>query len=798
VNFDWGGLSEAAWRSAVMLVPIVAAIALLCRFVSVRPVTRHALWLGAIAWLCIGPWLPTAPSSSEHIANLFKSEAEKPRTPPETAELPIEQDQPHMVMVPDIIEPADEPEAPAQFIPEKLDKTGWLKNAWTIARHRFLAGLDHWKAAPPPKAAAVETDTILARTPSHMPKRPAIALPANDTAGAPTIATVQSPTTDDTSPTEKVLTGLLSFGKQFFGALSTWAQAAWKSVKAIITWPALPGEWWLAGICAVTALQGVRLIRFRARLGSASPADLETHALVRTCASELGLNKLPHIGMIAARVSPMVWCMGRPHLLLPIELWSQLDDLGRRAVVLHELAHLRRRDHWVRRLETLAGVAYWWHPMVWGIRSRLNEEADLCCDQWVTALLPNGRATYARALLETKKFVGDGAGPMPAAAIGAISGRFTRLSRRLTMIMTDTHSPRRSMGGLALVLGLMISGWLATPAFSGDAPPAVAAVEGSAANYVVAVPVAPVAATEALGAVVIAAGDNDDIDARMDRLERQMNELMSKLDHLGVPPSPPGTPLPTSFPRMRALAPRRAIRSSPAAQSGEDIVSRNYLLPEGKLKALTELMIREDVPIKVSPGAESITVMATPEQHEHFEAFIEMINPDGDGDDHAHTPQPHGHGSSHPGAMPQQRASMELLRNKMQKLRHEFKSKHEKTYRKQILGSMHKTAEALGKQAEALERAAENLERKSHELREKADSIRESQEQGKGDDESMSHAADELSEQAEAIDAQAQSVRSEMESVQDCADAAQDEADQLDEQMVAGEEEHEEDEGVEG
>ena len=42
----------------------------------------------------------------------------------------------------------------------------------------------------------------------------------------------------------------------------------------------------------------------------------------------------------------------------------------------HALAHLRRRDHWVRYLELAATCAYWWHPAAWWARAALREAVD--------------------------------------------------------------------------------------------------------------------------------------------------------------------------------------------------------------------------------------------------------------------------------------------------------------------------------------------------------------------------------------------------------------------------------------
>ena len=58
--------------------------------------------------------------------------------------------------------------------------------------------------------------------------------------------------------------------------------------------------------------------------------------------------------------------------------------------------------------------------------------------------------------------------------------------------------------------------------------------------------------------------------------------------------------------------------------------TRSYSLPEGKLKALTALMVRPDVPVLVSPGKKSIEVQGTPDQHAIFGAFVNLIHPDGD------------------------------------------------------------------------------------------------------------------------------------------------------------------------
>ena len=52
------------------------------------------------------------------------------------------------------------------------------------------------------------------------------------------------------------------------------------------------------------------------------------------------------------------------------------------AVLAHELAHLKRRDHWVRRLEAIVLGLYWWYPGAWWARRQLERAEEECCDAW--------------------------------------------------------------------------------------------------------------------------------------------------------------------------------------------------------------------------------------------------------------------------------------------------------------------------------------------------------------------------------------------------------------------------------
>jgi beta-lactamase regulating signal transducer with metallopeptidase domain len=211
---------------------------------------------------------------------------------------------------------------------------------------------------------------------------------------------------------------------------------------------------WLTGSLGCLFVAAIRVVRFQLLLRWAEPASDELQDRVQLLAECLGLTSVPVVWMVPGPVSPMIWPIGlRPRLLIPHGLLDRLSAEQRDTLLAHELAHLRRRDHWVRGLELLVTGLFWWHPIVWWGRQAIREAEEECCDAWVMWALPASSRAYASALVEALDFLA-GARPamLPPAACGL--GQFQTLKRRLTMILTG--SPSRSLPrlGFLAVLGL--------------------------------------------------------------------------------------------------------------------------------------------------------------------------------------------------------------------------------------------------------------------------------------------------------------------------------------------------------
>jgi RND family efflux transporter MFP subunit len=235
-----------------------------------------------------------------------------------------------------------------------------------------------------------------------------------------------------------------------------------------LSWEPVVVTVWLVGAAVWWGLVIFRLLQFRwlLRAGFTEP---KLRDRVARLADRFGLRRIPDVYFVPARVSPMLWAPGRTaRLLLPADLWGELTIEQQDAVLAHELAHLRRGDPWVRRLELLVGGLYWWHPAVWWARREIEAAEEQCCDAWVAWALPDSGQAYATALLSTVTYLSGRRPPLPAGASGV--GHVRTLKRRLAMIVhgTTTGVAARALPRAVLLVGAVGLLWL--PAWTqGDA-----------------------------------------------------------------------------------------------------------------------------------------------------------------------------------------------------------------------------------------------------------------------------------------------------------------------------------------
>lgn len=691
---DWAAPTlDVLWRNGLAAIPLVLIAAAVSLLLPCRPATRHTIWATVLAWLVLSPLLPSAPSIIPGGAvelTAAKIPAAGGTTQSRSSAAGSEPN-PGAVQRPHVSGGAAALDTTVWTKPSIVEKTTPTAATPSVAANRtpHLPRSAARAVVPSPDklARALEAAGPLFRAKQQQSDERKDYCDATELDAPLDTAAMAQPGLPSPAPVPRPAAVVPSLSA---GGWREWVVALSAVREAITRLPALPRSVWLSGTILLFIVGIARVVRFRRVVRTGRPAPQAVQTLVESAGARLGLKRVPQIMMVDGRVSPMVWCGVRPRLILPTPLWHQLDDMGRRAVVYHELAHIRRCDHRVALFESIIGGLYWWHPLVWWVRSRLHAEAENCCDAWVTTLLPQTRRAYATALLRTRQYLSESDRPMPTVGIGITTGRARRFARRITMVMTGSVRPRLSMSGAALVMLVAAGGWIASPAKSCPAEaaekdsgkkPAIAATEKAESA----------SAADALKlAQVIRVSDRDDQPARTQRLA----ELQAELDRLGkridriskalaergpaghddaeddadrdddddvpqppppprpghapralrhptppMPPMPPSSPLPPAPPMPHHGKGPHWIGPSPSARAipkpgqswsdvtGEETEWRTYKLSLGKLDAFTQLMSRADIPILIRPKPDGIEIQATERQHRILDAFLRIIDP---------------------------------------------------------------------------------------------------------------------------------------------------------------------------
>jgi beta-lactamase regulating signal transducer with metallopeptidase domain len=121
-------------------------------------------------------------------------------------------------------------------------------------------------------------------------------------------------------------------------------------------------------------------------------------ALLRECVVRLDMRETVHLLRSCEQTVPMTFGTRTPTILVPAAADTWNDD-KRRAVLLHELAHIVRRDCATQMAAAVACAVYWFHPGVWWAANRMRREREIACDDRVVAA-GTQPTDYAGHLLE--------------------------------------------------------------------------------------------------------------------------------------------------------------------------------------------------------------------------------------------------------------------------------------------------------------------------------------------------------------------------------------------------------------
>ena len=279
-----------------------------------------------------------------------------------------------------------------------------------------------------------------------------VATDAQSAAGSPAApSTASAPSASSTSSAGTGLLASIRDASIWVVALTLWAIVA-LAIVASLTWSTFVVR---------------RLVR------RSEPLDDQSWLTpLYEVSDRLGLDEPPRLLMSRDAKMPFACGLATPTIVLPAECesWSRERRL---AVLLHELAHVRRRDLLGHTLGRLVCAVYWFHPLAWTAARQLRAESERACDD--LALSCGTRATdYAEHLLDIVTSVRRETTPMAALAMARrkeFEGRMLAILDPELRHSTPSRMQSATLIGTLALLSLVVGAVVPAPA---GAKPAVA------------------------------------------------------------------------------------------------------------------------------------------------------------------------------------------------------------------------------------------------------------------------------------------------------------------------------------
>ena len=210
--------------------------------------------------------------------------------------------------------------------------------------------------------------------------------------------------------------------------------------RANVSWPALLLVVWAVGASLgpgrlAAGIVVVQWMSRRIERVSDAPWLPQAHSLAKM----LGVS--PRIAFLRSRraAMPMAWGIFRPTVLMPADADAWPAE-RLRIVLLHELAHVKRRDCLTHMVAQVACAFHWFNPLVWIAARHARTERERACDDLVLAAGTRG-PDYATQLIEIARVMRAGRFPAMLAGASLAMAHRSELEGRLMAIL-DPHLPR--------------------------------------------------------------------------------------------------------------------------------------------------------------------------------------------------------------------------------------------------------------------------------------------------------------------------------------------------------------------
>ena len=207
-------------------------------------------------------------------------------------------------------------------------------------------------------------------------------------------------------------------------------------------------------LMAVLVMAGMLLQRYgfvMSLIRQGHDCDDRLKGILERCRTKIDVASCVRIRLSDNSISPSVCGLFRPVILMPAEMAGELSDSQLEAVLLHELAHIRRKDLWVNFLQTVLQVVYFYNPLLWFANSQIRTIREQAVDEAVLVAMQGSAEEYPEVLLKVSKLTWQK--PMLSLRLVGVVESKSALASRIRHML---NRPLPGKAGIGLLGGLFI------------------------------------------------------------------------------------------------------------------------------------------------------------------------------------------------------------------------------------------------------------------------------------------------------------------------------------------------------
>jgi beta-lactamase regulating signal transducer with metallopeptidase domain/nitrous oxidase accessory protein NosD len=223
-----------------------------------------------------------------------------------------------------------------------------------------------------------------------------------------------------------------------------------------LQWQGLVLLVWAAVAAALLLLLLQRGFFVRGLVAQTQDVGAAMQEVLNDCLPRVGVRR--HVGLRLSPVasSPAVCGLFHPVILIPQSLASGLDADALRAILLHELAHVKRGDLWVSLAQTLLQIVYFYNPLLWLANAMIRRTREQAVDEAVLVAMGEAAPQYPETLVNIAKLAFRKRPALSPRLIGVVESK-SALSARIKHMLTRPLPKTTRLGVVGFLIILIVA-----------------------------------------------------------------------------------------------------------------------------------------------------------------------------------------------------------------------------------------------------------------------------------------------------------------------------------------------------